>query len=125
MTYTQRQSGMTLITTLVMLSFVVFLAYLAIMITPVFIDDYQAQKIMGNLDEKEPDFFSMPKRDIVSSVERRFSISSIYNIEPKEVLKIKTGGGRVKIKMHYNREVPVAANVFVLMKFQHDFEYSK
>jgi hypothetical protein len=125
MTFAKKQTGMSLITTLVMLGFVVFLAYLTIMIVPVYIDDYQAQKIVGNLDEKEADFFSLSKQDIIDSVDRRFSISSIYDIKPREVLKIKTGGGKVKVQMHYDREIGIAANLFVVMKFRHDYEFSK
>ena len=125
MKFAKRQAGLGAISTILAVLFVVFVAYLVMMIVPVYIDDWQAQKIVGNLNEKEDGFFSMSKEEILNSVDRRFSISSIYDIKPREVLKIKASGGKVAIKMHYDREVPIVHNLYVLMKFRHDFDFSK
>lgn len=125
MKFAKRQAGLGAISTILAVLFVVFVAYLVMMIVPVYIDDWQAQKIVGNLNEKEDSFYSLSKGEVVESVARRFSISSIYDIDPSKVLKVKTGGGKVSIKMHYDREVPIVHNLYVLMKFRHDFDFSK
>jgi hypothetical protein len=120
----KRQQGMGLVSTLILLGLVVFMAYLVIRIAPIYIDDWAVQKILKDIDQKE-NIYGASKSDIIASVARRFGVSSIYDIKADQIMQIKAGGNRVQIIVDYQREVPVVANLFIIAKFNHQYDFKK
>jgi hypothetical protein len=113
------QRGMTMWGLMFVFAVIGFVVYMGIILFPPYMSDYKVASTLNNL-AKQSDVGSMTRDDIVNSLEKRFDIDSITHINLKQDLKVEKRGPNRLIMIHYEVEVPVAGNLYVLLKFKHD-----
>jgi hypothetical protein len=110
----KRQNGMTAIGWLIVLALIGFFVLLTLRMLPSYLEYY---KVVATLDslEKEPGLAT--PADIKRLLERRFDISYVETIQPKDV-GIKAVGPNFKVIADYESRKHIFANVDVVMSFK-------
>ncbi len=108
-----QQKGMTGIGWLIVLGLIGFFVLLALKMVPAYLEYY---KVVSTLDSmaKESGFES--PREIRDLLERRFDISYVTSITPKDVI-IKSSGQFYNIQAKYDASEHLFGNVSVVMSF--------
>ena len=114
-----RQRGMTMWSLMFVLVVIGFVMYIGILLFPPYMADFKVKSTLDNL-AKQSDIGTMSRDDIITSLDKRFDIDTITHINLKQDLKIEKRGPNRLIMIHYEVEVPVFSNVYVLLKFKHD-----
>jgi len=108
-----RQKGMTGIGWLIVLGLIGFFALLTLKMLPSYLEYY---KIVSTLDSIAAESGFDSPRQIVDLLERRFDISYVNTILPKDVI-IKSAGQYYSVRAKYDSKVHLFGNVSVLMAF--------
>jgi Domain of unknown function (DUF4845) len=108
-----RQKGMTGIGWLIVLGLIGFFALLTLKMLPSYLEYY---KIVSTLDSIATESGFNSPREIVDLLERRFDISYVNTILPKDVI-IKSAGQYYSVRAKYDSKVHLFGNVSVLMAF--------
>lgn len=117
MTLRHYQKGMTMwgmIFSLTVLAFVVFLIF---KLFPPYMDDFKVSAALDSLG-RQSDAGSMAPQEITAALGKRFDIDNISHVNPGDLKIEQVGKGRV-IRLDYEVEVPMAGNLYVLLKFGH------
>ncbi len=109
----QQQKGVTTIGWLIILSLIGFFVLLTLRMAPAYMEYYKVASTLETL-AKESGFDS--PRQIRLTAERRFEISYVDSIMPKD-LKIKPFGQHFLVRAQYESRVHLFANVYVVMTF--------
>ena len=108
-----RQKGMTGIGWLIVLALIAFFALLALRMVPAYLEYY---KIVSTLQSIEKETGYQSPDEIRKLIERRFDISYVNVIQPKDV-KIKSAGQNYSVRVNYDAREHLFANVYVVMSF--------
>ena len=108
----RRQAGVTAIGWMIILALIGFFVFLTLKMLPSYLEYF---KVASSLESLEKEKLATPK-EIRNLIERRFDISYVYTITPKQV-KIKNAGRAFKVTAKYDSRVHLFANVDVLMSF--------
>ena len=109
----QQQKGVTTIGWLIILALIGFFVLLTLRMAPAYMEYYKVASTLETL-AKESGFDS--PRQIRLTAERRFEISYVDSIMPKD-LKIKPFGQHFLVRAQYETRVHLFANVYVVMTF--------
>ncbi|MBI2379829.1 MAG: DUF4845 domain-containing protein [Gammaproteobacteria bacterium] len=114
----QNQAGMTAIGWLIVIAIFGFFVLLVLRMLPVYLEWFTVEKAM-EIVKQDPEVGSWTKDQIVSRLDKHFTINQVTRVNLKEHLKIerdeKTDGRTITIK--YDVAAHVAGNVDVLMHF--------
>jgi len=110
----QRQKGVTAIGWLVILGLIGFFTLLVLKMWPSYMEFY---KISSTLETLSKDSGFQTPAQIRDKAERRFDISYVEAITPKD-LKIKPRGNTYLVSTKYESRVHLFYNVSVLMDFE-------
>ncbi|HYD34065.1 MAG TPA: DUF4845 domain-containing protein [Methylophilaceae bacterium] len=113
----KQQEGMTFIGLVLMIAGIVFVAVIAMKLTPAYLEFLSIKKALAKI-ENDPSFASMSKNDIVSQFDRTAVIDDIRTIKGNELLISKEEGGRPVVTAEYQTVVPLVANVSALIDFR-------
>ena len=111
-----RQGGLSLFSFLIVFIVVGFFMLTALKVIPVYLDHIKAKasldglKNEANIAQKSPD-------EIKRMLEKRWDVNSIDEISTSENVTIDKRGGAVTIKVAYEVEKPLIANMSILIKF--------
>jgi hypothetical protein len=108
----KRQNGMTAIGWLIVLGLIGFFVLLTLRMVPSYLEYY---KVVSTLDSLEKETLSTPT-EIRKLLERRFNISYVETIEPKDVI-IKAVGPNFRVIADYESRKHIFGNVDVIMSF--------
>jgi hypothetical protein len=108
-----RQKGMTGIGWLIVLGLIGFFALLTLKMLPSYLEYY---KIVSTLESFEEETGFDSPAEIRNLLERRFDISYVNTILPKDVI-IKSVGQNYSIRAKYESRVHLFGNVSVVMAF--------
>ena len=109
----KRQNGMTAIGWLIVLALIGFFVLLTLRMLPSYLEYY---KVVSTLDSLEHETGLATPADIKRLLERRFDISYVETIQPKDV-GIKAVGPDFKVIADYESRKHLFANVDVVMSF--------
>jgi hypothetical protein len=109
----QRQNGMTAIGWLIVLALIGFFVLLTLRMLPSYLEYY---KVVSSLDSLEKETGLETPRDIRDLLERRFDISYVESIQPKDVA-IKPSGANFRVIADYEARKHLFGNVDVVMSF--------
>jgi hypothetical protein len=109
----KRQNGMTAIGWLIVLALIGFFVLLTLRMLPSYLEYY---KVVSTLDSLEHETGLATPADIKRLIERRFDISYVETIQPKDV-GIKAVGPNFKVIADYESRKHLFANVDVVMSF--------
>ncbi len=108
-----RQKGMTGIGWLIVLGLIGFFVLLALKMVPSYLEYYKIVSTLESVTEESG--FDSPV-EIRRLIERRFDISFVSTITPKDVA-IKSAGQNYSVRAKYDVKVHLFGNVYVLMAF--------
>ena len=109
-----RQEGMTLIGFLIVLSIVIFVAFMGMKIVPVYLDHYSVVQAMKGV-QKEPGMAAKSTAKIKDSFFRRLYVSYVDGIEPSNVRVIRANGKTLQVK--YDVQKQMVGNIDLLIHF--------
>lgn len=112
------QSGLTMISWLVVIVFLLFQVVTAMNVIPVYITDSTVKKIMAELpnDLKARE---TPSKGLNGLVAKRLSMNSVYSIKP-EYIKVKKGRGENIVTIEYEPRGKLIGNLDYIISFKHE-----
>lgn len=113
----KKQRGLTLISWLVIIVFLLFQAVIAMRVLPVYMADASIKSIMEDLPN-DPKARETATSDLKKLVTKRLSMNSIYTIEPNNI-KIKKGRGENIVTIEYEPRGNLIANLDYIITFKH------
>jgi len=113
----KNQQGLTLISWIVVIIFLLFQGVIAMNVIPVYLTDSSVKKIMEELpnDAKARDTSVKALKGLVA---KRLSINSIYSIKPEHI-KIKKGRGENIVTIEYEPRGKLIGNLEYIVHFKH------
>ena len=110
-----RQKGMTAIGWMIVLGLIGFFVLITLRMAPAYMEYYKVVSTLESL-EKETGMSEVTPHAIRDLITRRFDISYVGVIHPKDV-KIKNAGAYYSVTAKYEAREHLFANVDVLMSF--------
>ena len=110
-----RQKGMTAIGWLIVLALIGFFVLLALRMVPAYMEDYKVVSTLESLEE-ETGWTDVSPQAIRRLLERRFDISYVQSITPRQV-SIKPVGAYYNVSAKYSAREHLVGNVSVVMEF--------
>ena len=111
------QSGLTLIGFLIVLSLIIFVAYLGMKIAPMYMDYYSVVGAMEGV-QRQPGMARATPSDIKAALFKRLYINYVDDIGVNSVKVTRTGGG-VHLRVVYETRESVLGNLDVVASFDH------
>ena len=112
------QRGLTLISWVVVIVFLLFQGVIAMNVMPVYMTDASVKKIMETLPN-DPNARKTPTSKLKGLVAKRLSINSIYTIKP-EYIKVKKGRGENVVTIEYEPRGKLIGNLEYIVSFKHE-----
>jgi hypothetical protein len=112
----KRQNGMTAIGWMMVLALIGFFTLLALRMVPAYLEYYKVVSTLDSLEE-ETGWSEVTPHAIRRLIERRFDISYVHSILPRQV-SIKPVGAYYVVTAKYTAREHLAGNVSVVMDFQ-------
>ena len=110
-----RQKGMTAIGWLIVLALIGFFVLLALRMVPAYMEYYKVVSTLESLEE-ETGWTDVSPQAIRRLLERRFDISYVQSITPRQV-SIKPVGAYYNVSAKYSAREHLVGNVSVVMEF--------
>ncbi len=111
----KRQSGMTMLSWLVVLGVLVFFILIGIKMVPTYLENYSIKQVLATM-ENDRAVRKMTPRQMRESFMKRLKINSVYEFD-REWVKIKKEKFGMRMSVDYEIRKPVAGNVSILMAF--------
>ena len=111
----RKQRGITMLGFLITLCLVIFFAYCAMKIVPMYIEYYSVKKALASI-ASDPQSANAPKDKIRENFARHMQIDYVATVKP-EMLKIESTEAGYKLVMDYEVRKPMFHNLDVVGKF--------
>ena len=118
MTPMSQQRGLTMISWVVVIVFLLFQAVIAMNVIPVYLTDSSVKNIMEALpsDMNARDAGTKELKGIVS---KKLSINNVYTVKPEHI-KVKKGRGENIVTIEYEPRGKLIGNLEYIILFQHE-----
>lgn len=113
-----RQKGLTMISWLVVIVFLLFQGVIAMNVMPVYITDSSVKKLMKELPNDIKARDSSPS-GLKTLVAKRLSMNSVYSIKP-ESIKVQKGRGENIVTIEYEPRGKLVGNLEYIVSFKHE-----
>jgi len=121
MTYSAKnQRGLTLITIVFILVVAGFFVMLGLKIGPIYMNHSKVVNALAAV-ESMPDIRTMSKREISTSLYKRFNMNYVTKVNDNDILIVKQEG-YTKVEIEYERVEKIMGNLSVLVEFYEVFE---
>lgn len=111
----KKQSGMTLIGSLLVAAVLVLVAIIGIKIVPAYIEYFSVKTVFLSL-AKDP-LSTMSKKEIMDSFDKRTNTAYIDVVSAKDLIIDKNSAGETVVSVDYQVRRPIMGNVSVLIDF--------
>jgi len=112
------QRGLTLISWMVVIVFVLSQLIIAMNVVPVYMTDSTVKTVLEGLTT-DSSAVNMTTKELKSSVLKRLNISSVYSVKPEHV-KVKKGRDENTITVDYEPRGPIIGNLEYIVHFKHE-----
>ena len=112
-----KQRGMTFIGVVLLVAAIVFVAVIAMKLTPAYLEFMSVKKTMTKIS-KEPNFPTMNNKEIQASFDRSAVIDDIRSVTGKDLEIGKSTSGSPVVTADYQVLVPLMGNVSALLDFK-------
>lgn len=112
------QSGLTLISWVVILAFLGFQAVMAMNILPVYINDHSVASVVSSLADDD-EIKSSTTRKIKDKVLTKLKINNVYDIKPDNIV-VKKGREGVLVAVSYEPRGTLVGNLEYIVSFNHE-----
>ena len=118
MTPMSQQRGLTMISWLVVIVFLLFQAVIAMNVIPVYMTDRTVGSIMKELP-KDLKVQQASAKELKGMVSKRLNINSVYTVKPEHI-KVKKGRGENIVTIDYEPRGKLVGNLEYIVHFQHE-----
>ena len=112
------QRGLTMISWLVVIVFLMFQGVIAMNVLPVYLTDQSVKTLMEALPNDAMARESSPK-ELKVLISKRLSMNSVYSIKP-EFIKVKKGKGENIATIQYEPRGKLIGNLEYIVSFNHE-----
>jgi hypothetical protein len=112
------QRGLTLISWIVVIIFLLFQGVIAMNVIPVYMTDSSVKSILAELPSDAAAREADPKK-LKLLVIRRLNINSVYSIKPDNI-KVKKGRGENIVTIEYEPRGKLIGNLDYIVSFKHE-----
>ncbi len=120
MTFAGSQRGLSLLSWLVVLGVVAFLASTAFKMLPHYFDYMSLRKIITSV-ETESNMDIRTVGDFYGHVSRGMEVNSIRDLDLREVLAVKVENNEFKVHLKYEKREPLIENLDLVARFDKEF----
>ncbi len=121
MTYSiKHQRGLTFISLMLILGILAFFVLLTLKIAPIYMNHNSVVNALSAVEEM-PNVETMSKREIITSLNKRFGMNYVEKVNTNDITILKQGN-YVKVEIEYERVEKIFANLSVLVEFYESFE---
>lgn len=113
-----RQNGMTAIGMAIILALIAFFALLALRLAPIYLENFSVSSHLKRL-AAESGTKSLSDHEIYSTLEKRFQIDDVKNVN-REHISIDRQGGAMVIDIDYEVRTPAVGNVDMVVSFKEE-----
>ncbi len=117
------QSGMTMISMVIVVVFLLFQAVIAMNVIPVYLTDSSVKKIMEELPNNAA-IRKASRQEMKNLILKRIRINSIYSIKPEHI-KVKKGGDVRIVTIEYEPRGKLIGNLEYVVSFKHEAKIPK
>ncbi len=118
--YRRQQQGLTMISIVLILGLIAFFTLLILKIAPIYMDHAKVVNALAAVEETT-DIQTKSKREVLSSLKKRFNFNYVYHIEDDDISIIKEGN-YLKVDIDYEVVKNLVGNLSVLVEFHEGFE---
>ena len=111
-----RQTGMTLISFLLLCVMVGSFILVGLKLAPIYLEHFKVTTTLENLKE-EPGLSEKSPKEIAGMLQKRWDINGIDRLTAKDNLTIGRSGGELVVQVEYEVEEPIVGNVSALVRF--------
>ncbi len=116
----KKQQGLTFISLFFVLAGIAVVVLLVLKIAPIYMNHSKVVNALAAL-ENTTDVERMSKREISSSLEKRFGMNYVENVDDEDI-KITKHGNYLKVEIEYEQVEKIVGNLSVLVEFYDYFE---
>ena len=116
----RKQRGLTFISIVFILGLIAFFTLLVLKIAPIYFNNSKVKNALAAVEESV-DITSKSRREILSSLDKRFNMNYVEYVTHDDI-KIIAQPGYVKVDIEYERVEPIMGNLSVLVEFHEGFE---
>jgi len=122
MNFSRSQQGMSLLSGLVIIIFVGFIATIAFKVIPHYIDNKALTKIITSV-ETDAATASRVKSpaDFYAHISKGMQINAIDGIRPQDAIKISVENNEFLVQVSYEKREPVLKNIDLVVKFDKEY----
>jgi len=113
-----KQQGLTLISWVIVLLFLLFQGIIAMKIIPVYLTDSSVTSIMEGL-ETDVEARGLTTKKLKILVSKRLRVNSVYNVEPKNIA-VKKGRDENIVTIDYEPRGTLFKNLEYIVSFHHE-----
>jgi len=117
-----RQSGVSLISVLILGALFAFLFLIGMRTVPVVTEYMAVKRVMQAIVESQTGI-DVTVQDIRRDFDKRAYIQEVTTVDSKDLIVVKRGNS-VELSIQYSRTVPLFANVSLLFEFQNEVKNS-
>lgn len=110
-----RQSGLTMISWLIVIAIGVFFVLIGIKMVPTYMENYSVKQVLASIEE-DRSLRGESRSKIRELIKKRLRINGVYDMDEKAFTFTKGKDG-LTVAARYEVRKPVAGNVFVVMVF--------
>ena len=118
----KKQKGLTLISWIILLVFLLFQAVIAMNVLPVYITDSSVKKMMNELPA-DAKMRGLTPVHLKNAVAKRLNINSIYTVKAEHI-RIQSGRGEHVVIIEYEPRGKLIANLDYIVSFKHEAKVS-
>jgi len=120
MKYARSQQGMSLLSWLVILAVVAFLASAAFKVIPHYLDFFALEKAITSVEtDKAAEVRSVP--EFYSYVGKALTINNIRDLKLEDALDVKLENNEFRAHLKYEQREPLVQNIDLVVKFDKEF----
>ena len=114
----KKQQGLTMISMVVVIVFLLFQAVIAMNVLPVYMTDSSVKDVMQKL-EQDPKSTGLSAKELKVSLMKRLRLNSVYDIKP-EYIKVKKGRGVNLVTIEYEPRGKLIGTLDFIVSFKHE-----
>ena len=116
----KNQQGLTMISMMVVIVFLLFQAVIAMNVIPVYMTDRSVGDVLERMDQ-DPKSTGMSAKELKESVMKRLRLNSVYDIKP-EYIKVKKGRGVNIVTVEYEPRGKLIGTLDFIVSFKHEIK---
>ncbi|VAW64447.1 hypothetical protein MNBD_GAMMA11-1222 [hydrothermal vent metagenome] len=118
----KKQSGLTMISWMVVIGFLAVQIIMGLRIVPVYINYHAVKSVMDSLPI-DPDIKGKSAKNIKKVLSKRLKIENLYDLaRDKEAFKFKKIKGGYNLTAHYESRGPIMGNLEFVATFDHQVD---